>query len=270
MGALMPSPKYPGRSRVMSREDAGAIRYEQYLAEERPQSRFQCENPHLVHGIGLPSMFGPDVAPMPVEIEARCRKCASCLMHRARLWTARGVDEVTASTRTWFGTLTVRPEDRFMLRVKARARTHDRASKPFDQMNRSEQFGELAWHLGRECTTFLKRVRAQSAAPLRYLLVYEAHKSGDPHAHILIHEQGVPVTKQLLERQWKLGFSHWRLTGDDPRAAFYACKYLSKEALTRVRASLRYGQPTLVRQSTKRTLGALATLREAKRSTSGE
>lgn len=197
---------------------------------------------------------------MPVEQHVRCRKCDGCLAHKARLWIARGVDEIKASTRTWFGTLTVRPEDRFVLRVKAHARTKSRASKPFDQMNRSEQYEELCWHLGRECTNFLKRVRAESGAPLRYLLVYEAHKSGDPHGHILIHEHGVPVTKQLLERQWRLGFSHWRLTGDDPRAAFYACKYLSKEAQTRMRASLRYGQATLVRQSAKRLQGIAETL----------
>ena len=113
----MPSQKYPGRDRVMQRSDAAAIRYEQYLAEDRPQSRFQCENPVTVYGIGLPSFLRPTEAPMPVEQQVRCRKCDGCLAHKARLWIARGVDEIKASTRTWFGTLTVRPEDRFVLRA---------------------------------------------------------------------------------------------------------------------------------------------------------
>lgn len=80
----------------------------------------------------------------------------------------------------------------------------------------------------------------------------EAHKSGDPHLHILVHEPEGPVTKALLEKQWNLGFSHWRLVGADRKAAVYACKYLGKEALTRVRASFRYGQGYAVARITER------------------
>ena len=96
--------------------------------------------------------------------------------------------------------------------------------------------------VGREVTRYLKRVRKESGARVRYLLVAERHKSGQPHLHIMVHEadQERPVRYATLANQWKLGFVHFKLAQDTKTAA-YVCKYISKALLARVRASLRYG-----------------------------
>lgn len=190
-------------------------------------------------------MLHPQQAPLPVELEARCRKCEGCLAHRRRLWTARAVDEIKWSNRTWFGTLTVSPDYRWLLKGKAEQRCLQRCREPFSKLSPSEQYMAIAEHLSKECTDWLKRVRKSAGVPLRYLLVFEAHKDGFPHVHILIHEPALPVRKALLESKWRYGFSQFRLVDQDQRAAVYVCKYLAKDALTRVRASVRYGQPRI-------------------------
>lgn len=94
----------------------------------------------------------------------------------------------------------------------------------------------------KELTLWLKRVRKQSAASIRYLLVCEAHKSGLPHYHILVHQVGeVPVLKKHLE-DWPHGFTQWKLVNDLTSTSGYVTKYLLKEARARLRASVRYGR----------------------------
>lgn len=193
-------------------------------------------------------MFEKNTTPLPVELQARCRKCEGCLAHRRRLWTARAVDEIEASDRTWFGTLTVAPMQRFQLRVIAERKHLRRGGESLSSLEPSEQFKLLAGELGKEATKALKRLRKNTGARFRYLLVTEAHKSGDPHLHILIHEQDKPISKRQLEAVWKFGFSKWKLVDRDRGAAVYVCKYLAKDALTRVRASLKYGQAHKVRR----------------------
>src|SRR3546814_5721811 len=56
---------------------------------------------------------------VPVEVPSRCRRCENCLRHKQRLWTARAIDELKAASRTWFGTLTFRPTDRFRIDCQA-------------------------------------------------------------------------------------------------------------------------------------------------------
>lgn len=233
----------------MSRDDARDYLWQQSLSTEK----LPCENPHEIPAIGLPSIA--DIDPggnLPVTIKARCRKCGNCLRHRQRLWTARAIDELKGARRTWFCTLTVSPEHRLRLRLRAE-KAHLRASREtISSLEPAEQFRLQANELGKEVTLWLKRVREASPGLLRYLLVTEHHKSGDPHCHLLLHEQGDPVTKRVLESRWRLGHSHFRLVDQgDPRAAYYACKYLAKEALTRIRASSRYGRTALVRSVTE-------------------
>lgn len=231
----------------MARDDARDFLWRQSLQEYGASwDKHPCLDPFPISAIGLPSVMDPEGKPLPVELGARCRKCEQCLAHRRRLWTARAVDEIEASRRTWFGTLTVRPEDRFLLRCKADARAQARGWEPLSLLSQPEAFRHLASELNREATKFLKRLRKKSKG-LRYILVTEAHKSGDPHLHLLLHEHEDAATKRQLEEQWRLGFSHWRLVDRDSSAAVYVCKYLAKEAQTRVRASLHYGQPTKVR-----------------------
>lgn len=178
-----------------------------------------------------------------VYLRVRCRKCPACLKHKRRLWTARGIAEVRTSMRTWFGTLTVSPERRFQAKLLADKRSTTRRGEALSELSSVERTRAIAAELNPEVTRWLKRVRKQSGAKLRYLLVCEPHKDGFPHFHLLLHERGQPVSKRLLESQWTYGFSNWRLVpAGEVAQVGYVCKYITKSAQTRIRASRHYGQ----------------------------
>ncbi|PQM29547.1 hypothetical protein CVO77_01105 [Sphingopyxis lindanitolerans] len=253
--------KYPGRNRVMARQDAADLAFREFTKGEGDTSTdpFACTDPYVIHGIGLPSAHdavpryfdGKSNSKVPVSFDSRCRKCEACLSHRRRLWTARASDELKAAHRTWFATLTIRPDDRFVATMHASDTAARAGHGSWPTMSAENQFRYLVKHLNKEIDRFLKRVR-KNGAPFRYLLVSEAHKDGFPHFHLLIHEAALPLTKRLLESNWRLGHSQFRLVNNsDPRSAFYVCKYLAKSALTRVRASKRYGRDQLVVAATE-------------------
>ena len=204
-----------------------------------------CSAPLWHHLFGYPDKvmvrlgLEPD-RPVAQEMTVRCRKCPECLRHRARLWAARAADEIKVSRRTWFATLTLAPDRALQARYAAHARL-DRPHCRAD--NEGDLFREMARFVSPEITRFFKRVRKNTAAPIRYLLVCESHKSGIPHWHALIHESGnVPVLKRKLEEAWSYGFSKFKLVdGDEGSTPYYISKYLAKSALTRVRASKGYG-----------------------------
>lgn len=205
-----------------------------------------CEAPVIIRYRGLPDQImvglgSEQDAVKVVYISGRCRLCPKCLMHRQRLWAARAIDECVISTRSWFGTLTVRPDERVKYMYTAQLRYERAALESWDKLDTSDQFRKLCEAIAPEITRFLKRVR-KNAAPFRYLLVTEAHEDGFPHFHILVHESEGVVLKKVMTQAWRAGFSQWKLIPvGEPKAASYACKYLSKSALTRVRASQRYG-----------------------------
>lgn len=253
--------KYPGRNRVLARQDAADLAMRQFIEGEGDSTgeRFPCLDPFVIHAIGLPSAHnavpryfeGKSNSKVPVSFDSRCRKCENCLAHRRRLWTARASDELKAAHRTWFATLTIRPEDRFVASMHAASTAARAGHGSWTSMSAENQFRYLVKHLNTEIDKYLKRVR-KNGAPFRYLLVSEAHKDGFPHFHLLIHEAALPLTKRLLENNWRLGYSQFRLVNNaDPRSAFYVCKYLAKSALTRVRASKRYGRAELIRAATE-------------------
>lgn len=163
-----------------------------------------------------------------MTITVRCRQCASCLKARARHWAARAFSETKISTRTWFCTYTVSPEHRMRVRLLARRKYN------------SEDFVSCTKILSEFFTKYLKRVRKESGVKFRYLLAVEAHEDGFPHLHALIHENGFEVSKRCLQGQWPYGFSSVKLA--TPETARYVTKYISKQARSRVRASLHYGQ----------------------------
>lgn len=175
---------------------------------------------------------------MHVELEVACRSCEPCLRARSRLWAALAVAETRVWPRTWFGTLTLSPHESFRTLMEARQRARHRAT-PIEGESEQSQFTKHVNAIGPEIGKFLKRVRKNTGAKLRYLLVAEPHKSGLPHFHILIHECAGLVRYDDLKSQWLLGFSAWKLT--DHKSASYVCKYLSKSARARVRASQAYG-----------------------------
>lgn len=192
-----------------------------------------------------------------LDMEVRCRRCSACLKARAHHWAERALWETASSQRTWFGTLTFSPGEQWRTEAAARVRAGDGWENPMPRRwrqtvgeweNRVREINFVRMHHanGPILTKWLKRVRKESGASLRYILVAEAHKSGRPHYHCLVHETpgSPPLLHKVLASQWQAGFSQFKLA--TPEAARYVCKYLSKASEARVRASLDYGrlQPT--------------------------
>lgn len=191
--------------------------------------------------------LGPN-RPVNVDIAVRCRKCPACLRARAAHWRLRAQAEVGASNRTWFGTLTLAPENQFKAISQARSRLAGMGID-FDALPSDDRFAERHKQIAPEITRYIKRVRKQSGVPLRYVIVAEAHASGAPHYHLLIHERGDPVRHRVLQGQWLAGFSNWKLVHDE-KAAAYVTKYLSKSALAKIRASSHYGDSSGIHDDT--------------------
>ena len=193
-----------------------------------------------------PGPRGQSYPPTWIDIEVRCRRCEACLRMRQRHWSARVHTELSAhdviGARTWFGTLTLSPEEQF--RALVTARLNGRAGGiDLDRTSEEEIFRSRVGVISRWLTLYLKRVRKGSGFPFRYLLVCEKHKTGLPHYHVLIHEDGPlrNIPKRILQDQWIHGFSRWKLV-EDMRQGTYLTKYLSKSPEARVRASKGYGQ----------------------------
>lgn len=198
-----------------------------------------------------------DERPISTTMFVRCRKCPACLRARSVSWQRRAIQELALAQRSWFGTLTLSDAEqikylyRAQLAAKRRAlswesplkRAPDESPGAYGRRCDQWRFTRICRAIGPDITKWLKRVRKESDAKLRFLLVAEAHKSGRPHYHILIHEVAGsnPIRKRTLDGQWKLGFSQFRLVQEGERAARYVCKYLTKSVLARVRASIRYG-----------------------------
>lgn len=207
-------------------------------------ARFDCEDMDFAPGYGLLGDWGPSKR-TTAYLSVRCRKCGPCLKQRGKVWATRAQLELVAATRSWFGTLTLRPHERFMARLKADAYLAKRGVRWLD-LDASEQFKEIARVLRRDFQLFLKRVRKQSRARVRYVMTTEAHTDGFPHLHLILHEYEGRCTKRLLEEQWQLGISHWRLVNAlDHKVPWYVAKYLTKSILAKPVASLRYGRPPL-------------------------
>lgn len=154
-------------------------------------------------------------------INLRCRKCENCLRNKRNRWLARAINEANAAGRNWFATLT----------LGSYARREKDPKRVLQEMQR-------------EVTLYFKRIRKNSKRKFRYLCVYELHKDGTPHCHLLIHElPGQPIPYRILSQAWRLGFEQHRLLKQDAAnsGVFYVCKYLVKSPVNRVRASIHYG-----------------------------
>lgn len=186
---------------------------------------------------------------MFLDIGTRCRRCDKCRRARFLLWRHRAREEMRGGARNWWGTLTLNPSEQFRTLSVARHLAEQRAV-PWDSLSPDERFTRHANASLIDVTKYLKRIRKESKVPLRYLLVTEKHKSGLPHFHMLIHETELkPIRHKTLSTQWGHGFERWRLVQHDSvEPAAYVTKYIAKDALTRIRASLQYGreQPGIV------------------------
>lgn len=167
-----------------------------------------------------------------IDMYVPCRCCEHCLYKRARLWTNRALTQLSLSQRTWFVTLTVEPAVHYAISCVP----------GFDRLDERHQFWCRHRELSKEITKFFKRIRKNSGAKLKYILVCERHASGLPHYHCLLHELrgSQPLTKRVLQKGWRYGYSAAKLV-DDEGTARYICKYLAKDNLARVRASIAYG-----------------------------
>lgn len=185
-------------------------------------------------------------ASMTMLLHVRCRKCDNCRKLRARVWAARARSEIAQAPRTWMCSFTLRPEEhsRDLLICQRRAA---KSGVDFDALAYGEQFIRRAQEGAQRLTRFWKRLR-KSGAKFRYVMVAEAHQSGLPHWHALVHEivDEDHVKWDDLADHWNDGFAVFKLVRESQKdfgkAAWYVAKYLTKSAAARVRASARYGQ----------------------------
>lgn len=148
----------------------------------------------------------------------RCRKCANCRNAKRSLWSRRILDECTRHRNNWLFTGTFANQTRDPDTVNA------------------------------EITKFLKRLRKNTKAKVRYFAAIEPHKTGNLHCHLMIHSND-PVTYRAIKQAWKVGFSDAkRVTiGGTGYAAKYVAKEISGRRL-RTRASRSYGSNVIDRE----------------------
>lgn len=206
-----------------------------------------CHNPRPVIFDGAPRVLHggryvrSEGRPYSLTLLTRCRRCDDCLRKRRNLWAYRAQEEIRAWPRTWFATFTLAPDWHLVMRMRASVRLRE-GGTDFESLPLADQLYELSAEYRREVTLYLKRLRKQTGAILRYLLVQEQHKSGLPHFHALIHEVNpdLPLRHAALTSQWKLGYTKFKLC-EGVKTAWYVAKYLSKAVDNRVRASIGYG-----------------------------
>lgn len=206
-----------------------------------------CKSPYTTEVVGAsspPKGGGRHVLKgvhMSVILETRCRSCEACVTARRRLWTLRAQAETRLWPRTWKGTLTLRPDAHYMMLLRASTGKLKRAVK-WDELSAAQQFAAIDREVYADIKLYLKRLRA-NYGPIRFLFVTEAHKSGLHHYHALVHQTRAdePLKYSHLKgAHWPHGFVRWKLCQSVAEAS-YACKYLSKSAAARVRASQAYG-----------------------------
>lgn len=175
-----------------------------------------------------------------LDMEVPCRRCRNCLWRKALHWKHRSIAEMEQASRTWLVTLTFRPEVRSRMTMAAQAEIGGEA---YDQLSREQRSVLLAKHANKLVTLWMKRVREDTGPGVRYVSVVERHKDGSPHCHLLVHEPvGTTVLHKTLTKNWVWGFSNAKLVEDTEVSARYVAKYLAKDPISRVRASVGYGQ----------------------------
>ncbi|QTP64304.1 hypothetical protein HUT03_05130 [Candidatus Liberibacter africanus] len=80
------------------------------------------------------------------------------------------------------------------------------------------KYNLLCISFGKRVTLFLKRLRTNTKKTFRYFYVFEKHKTGNPHVHMLIHQDPDQelLKKAEIQNEWNYeGFSHVRLLQED-------------------------------------------------------
>lgn len=164
-------------------------------------------------------------------VYVRCRRCSGCMKLRQYAWMARAAHEQAFAKRTWFVTLTYGPNRRRAIMATASG-ARERNSPPSQR---------LISAAGGYVTKFIKTIRKRGFE-LRYIFCPELHRDGFPHWHGLIHDTRGDLKWADISSAWSAGFSVVKLV-KDANALRYVTKYLSKDRMGRVRASLNYGAP---------------------------
>lgn len=225
----------------------GATQTSRYLTEWQISGDCQSPKERTLHARPPRSETSKEVVIKPgsphsleLRMTVRCRKCDPCRKQRQTLWMGRALGEMRQCNRTWLCTFTLAADHHYLFGIRAEQK-YRRKGVLWSDMTLKEQLVARHETIQGELTKWLKRLR-KAGHSLRYLLVMEAHKSGLPHYHMLVHEVGDPIRKTDLKKcGWDYGFTHFKLA--DLGHAHYVAKYLSKSTAARVRASVRYGNP---------------------------
>lgn len=161
-------------------------------------------------------------------VDVRCRRCEGCRKVRQWSWMARAAHEQAFAKSTWFATLTFGPRRRSA--IMAAASADKRELTPTER---------LVSAAGRYVQAYTKTLRKRGFE-IRYIFVPELHLNGFPHFHGLVHDQLGTLHHRDLEAAWNAGFEVHRVVRD-AKALRYVTKYLCKDVIGRVRASLNYG-----------------------------
>lgn len=187
-----------------------------------------CDAPVQVVASYRSSKYSPG---MEVTRWGPCRKCDKCRTFRAMRWRDRIRNELLHAPRSWLVTLTFCPIH--LAGLAARAPTL-KGTSPEQRLERAAY---------QDVQRYLKRVRKNARAPLRYFAAFEEGKvHGRPHYHLLLHEVDKPISYRTITAAWRRGadsFVHAKLVAS-LGAASYVSKYITKSD-GRARASARYG-----------------------------
>lgn len=184
-----------------------------------------------------------------LSLAVRCRKCDGCRKERRMMWTERAAREWRQSTRTWFVTLTMRPEEHYKLQCQVAADVAEEGGE-LDAMPRQERLARVLGAYKAIMDRYLMRLRTGlrtrgwHQVQFRYLWVPEPHKSGAIHFHMLLHEvsEDMPLVKARIEAAWGYGFISSKLVKTE-EAARYVTKYLGKHHYEgRLNVSTKYGK----------------------------
>lgn len=209
-----------------------------------------CEKPIDIDGLVRKPLVD-DQSGRRMTYRVRCRNCSSCLRAKMRYWIAAAVHQSDLTEargdRTWFGTLTFRPEVQTLLLDEAQRKWSEELATSsavptwWDDPLCDYRFSLVRDEVVGELQKYWKRLR-KAGHKFTYFVAIERHKSGLPHLHWLLHEQGAPIRKRQLDAAWGLGHSQVRLLpiSDRRRVSAYVAKYLSKSRQARQIASQGY------------------------------
>jgi hypothetical protein len=196
-----------------------------------------------------------------------CRDCAGCRRWKRSLWTRRCKAEWTHSSlaggKSYFATLTFAPDIHYRVTCLLEGRPEWKdATKEQRFCMRDQVAYPFVQKFLKRLRRGLKRLGFPGVKP-RYIAVAEAHKTGLPHYHLVIHVDDVPkgFGKRAIEAAWEKSSREVKVPGlpDLPnrigrpgwikvklarseQVAGYMAKYMGKDQSSRVKASTGYGR----------------------------